>query len=247
MLKSKLLGVFLFLFYSAALKAEWTGGNAVLYSVNESSAFIELQSQVFFYSHPFNQRQEKVFIQVVVSNKSLIDGLTLCKRAKLYDLHLKRIGKTLEELVPYQVVFYNDTSALVSIIALIDKASIDPMSIPEQSLSNLMQNASKNAKSEFFTAFLKQFKLEIQDTVQDYVPYVFKQYSFDTHQFAPRLMLVFLHDELIAVFHTRELKIKLYDASEQGLDFGMIYNSKFNEHDKSTLMEIYKLGLQSHK
>jgi hypothetical protein len=229
------------------LKAEWTGGNAILYAVNEQNALVELQNQVFFYSHPFNQRLEKVFIQFVVSNKNLIDGLTLKAKAKLYNHQFKKIGKTIEELSPYQVVFFNDTSSLVSIIALIDKASIDPMSVPETSLISLMKKASQNTKSEFFSQFLKQFNLVRQDTVQDYVPFVFKQYSFEKHQFVPRLMMVFLHNELIAIFHTRALSVPLYDASEVGLDFGMIYNSKFNEHDKSTLMEIYKLGLQSSK
>jgi hypothetical protein len=235
------------MFYSAFLKAEWTAGNAVLLGLYESSAVIELQSQVFVYSHPHNTIQEKVLLECIVANRFLIDGFTLKKKAILYDRNFKKIGKCIAELVPYKVSSLNDTSSIVSVIALIDKASLDPVSVPERALAQLMQSAGINVKSNFFKQYFLQYGFKKQDSIKAYEPYVFQEFDFEKHQFVPRLMLVFLHDELIAVFHTRALQLPIYDASEQGYGFGMIYNSKFNEHDKSTLMEVYKLGLQSSK
>jgi hypothetical protein len=55
--------------------------------------------------------------------------------------------------------------------------------------------------------------------------------------------MVFYKEELIAIFHTRPIKVKQYDSIEMGSEYKMIYNSKFSEHTKSEMVEIYRKKL----
>lgn len=247
MIKNNATLILFLLLWVLQLKAERTAGIAVLLDERENLNLVELQANVFFYSHAFTAKYEKVFIECVVSNKQLMDGLSLKKNTRLFDLKFKKMGKTLADFVPHRVFPFNDTSSVIGLVALIDKASIDIESVPERVLSEMMQKANTNVQMDFFHQYFQRFEFVQQDSVLGYVPYVFQQFNFEKYALEPRLMLVFLHNELIAIFHTRALQVPLYDAHEESLGFGMIYNSKFSEHDKTTLMEVYKSGLHKNK
>ncbi len=244
MQRSKLFLLSFFLGLFAQIRAEETGGIATLYAENDLSNLVEVQVHTPFFSHPYSARFEKVLMYCIVQKKQLIDELAVKQNAKLFDLNGKKIGKCLQEFVPLNVFSFNDTCSKIAIVALIDKASIDPKSIPELGLTALMKQAKLNEQFDFFKPFMKQFDFEQQDTCMGYLAVVLKQFNFNEQRFEIRLMLFFLHHELIAIFHKRPLQIPLFDATEESLDFGMIYNSKFSEHDKSKLMEVYLSGIQ---
>lgn len=226
------------------IRAEETGGIATLYAEHDLSNLVEVQAHTPFFSHPYSARFEKILMYCIVQKKQLIDELAVKQNAKLFNLNGKKIGKCLKEFVPLSVFSFNDTCSKIAIVALIDKAAIDPISVPELALASLMKKAKSNEQFSFFKPYLNAYNFDQLDTCLGYLPYVIQQYDFDHKQFATRLMLVFVHQELIAIFHKRPLQIPLFDATEESLGFGMIYNSKFSEHDKSKLMEVYQSGIR---
>ncbi len=244
MLKNKLILACIACLFFCQLKAEKTAGIATLYAEADLSNLLELQTNTSFYSHPFSPRHEKVLLVCIVKNKQLVDGLTLKKNTLLFDFSFRKIGKSLQELIPLNGMAFNDSCTKIFIVALIDKAAIDPLSVPELALTNMMKFARNNEKVNFFEKYFKEFGFEQQDTCLGYVPFVTKQYDFIQNCFTIRLQLVFLHQELIAIFYKRPLSIPVYDAKEYSSEFGMIYNAKFSEHDKLNLMEVFHSGIK---
>lgn len=222
------------------MHAEYAGGIAQLRAEPEGEQVLEIKSGTSFIAHPFNSRLSRVWLELWVKKESQYDEIQLKKGAVLFDKDGKKSGKVIRPFNPIQEFPENDTLVKIWIEAYLENSSIDLVSVAELELQKLLMLAGPNTKQEFFQSFLDTFKLREMPEQGDYKSFLLEDFDFLKREFKPRLLLIFFKDELIAVFHHRPLKAKVYDSIETGGSFGMIYNSKFSENSKATLMRIYK-------
>jgi hypothetical protein len=133
-----------------------------------------------------------------------------------------------------------DSMTHIIIGGYLEKNCIDQKSIAENDLSLLLEKAENNEKLAYFEEFLKKFPFTQTIENNQYSSYLLTQPDFVKQSLYPRLLLVFYKNELIAIFHTQKVRVKRYDSIEMGSQYKMIYNSKFSEHTKKEMVEIYK-------
>jgi len=232
--------VLFFLLATLVVRAEYSGGIAQLRAEPDGEAVLEIKSGTAFIAHPFNARLSRVWLELWVKKDGQYDEIQLKRGAVLYDANGKKVGRVIRPFNPIQEFPHNDTLVKIWIDAYLEHASIDIISVAEAELQKLLMVALPNSRQEFFQSFLDTFKLQEMPEQGDYKSFLLNDFDFQKREFRPRLLLIFYRNELIAVFHHRPLKAKVYDSIETGGAFGMIYNSKFSENSKATLMQIYK-------
>jgi hypothetical protein len=107
-------------------------------------------------------------------------------------------------------------------------------------LGKLLEKAVNNEMRSFFQDFLDKYQFSKTKENSYYTSYLLVEPNFANQTLVPRLLMVFYKEELIAIFHTRNLFVKRYDSIEMGSQYKMIYNSKFSEHTKMEMVDIYK-------
>jgi hypothetical protein len=182
----------------------------------------------------------RIWIEALVQTEKLYDGLRLTEKTKIYDLEGKLLGKISASFNPMKLLEERDTMTHIVISGYLEKNCIDQKYVPEIDLSALLDKAENNEKFSYFESFLDKY--EFTETIENnlYKSYLLEQPDFVRQGLCPRLLLVFYRNELIAIFHTLNVRVKRYDSIEMGSQYKMIYNSKFSEHTKKEMVEIYK-------
>ncbi|MCG9879283.1 MAG: hypothetical protein MH472_01660 [Bacteroidia bacterium] len=189
--------------------------------------------------------RNKVWIEAWVPTRLLYDGLRLTEKTKLYNQERKAIGKVSYSFNPMQLLEVSDSLTHIIISGYMPKGCTDLRHVPEIELSNLLDKAENNERIKFFEAFLQKYSFVKTIENNDYTSYLIKEPEFVQQILVPRILMVFYKTELIAIFHTQEVRVKKYDSIEMGSQYKMIYNSKFSEHTKQEMVAIYKSKLQS--
>jgi len=235
------------LFWLSHLKAETTYGICYLQEEPDGKNIAEIDAGVYVMAAPHNNIYSRVLLECWIYKKDLYEDLRINSKVKLYGVNGKKIGKTTTDFNPFKFIQDNDSIVLIQIAAYLQNASINPQSVPEIDLTNLLLNVSVNAKLNFFRQHIKNFNYQFTQETNDYTSYVIYEPDFAKQVLNPRILMVFFKEELIAVFYTRFIKVKHYDSIEMGNDYKMIYNSKFTEHTKTQMMSIYKQKLNKLK
>ena len=222
------------------LKAERTGGNCYLKEEVNGAEVLELSTGIDFFSVNEGKNAQKVWIDCWVKTKNLFDGIRLTEKAKIYNANYKMIAKVLQSFNPMQLLEIKDSMQHILLSGIIDNSCIDKDFVPETDLSNLLLKISENEKIEYFEKFLDKFSFQKQIENNKYTSFSIYEPNFTTQTLHPRILMIFYNNELIAIFHTRKVDVKLYDSIEMGSEYKMIYNSKFTEHTKNEMVAIYK-------
>ncbi|MBC7381678.1 MAG: hypothetical protein H7296_01640 [Bacteroidia bacterium] len=245
MQKIKILFSFLFICAQINLLfAERTGGTCYLKAEKDGKDVLELSAGVDFYAVPEGKIFQKVWIECWVQTKKLYDGIQLQNKTKLYTGNRKFIGKVLQAFNPMQVLEEKDSMTHIQLSGFIENSCTDHDYIPEKDLGSLLLKATKNAKLNYFDPFLKKYCFIKQQENNNYTSYLISEPEFVSMTLLPRILMIFYKEELIAVFHTRSVEVKLYDSIEMESEYKMIYNSKFTEHTKKEMVEIYRKKLE---
>jgi hypothetical protein len=247
LLKSSFLTFLLGLFFIGLnqVHAERTSGYCSLTEEEKGKEVLSLYPGVEFYSMPIPEQKLRVWIDAWVITTDLYDGLRLMEKTKLYNQDGKLLGKVTLSFNPMKLLEEKDTLTHLVISGYIVKGCSDSRFIAEDDLSKLLDLAQSNEKLSYFKPFLEKYKfIETQESNQ-YTSYLLVQPNFTQQVLQPRLLLVFYQGELIAIFHTKDVRVKKYDSIEMGSQYKMIYNSKFSEHTKKEMVEIYKNKLNN--
>jgi hypothetical protein len=229
------------------VRAEQTAGFCYAKDVPDGKPQLELQPYVYFECKPDVKRWTHILLRAWVKKKQVYEGIQLMPKAKLFDESWRLIGKVLLPLNPMKTIAENDSAFYVAITAYIEDGCIDPASVPEQELSAILLAVSSNAKLDTFRSHLNKFHYQQITENNRYTSYLLTEPEFVTQTERPRILMIFYESELIAVFHTRPVSVKLYDSIEMGSEYKMIYNSKFSEHTKEEMMKIYKDKIEKYK
>lgn len=244
MLKSKFIWLcFLALWWLNPLRAETTYGWCYLQDQPNGSNIAELEGDVYLMTMPDIPNFMRVLITCWVYQKDFYDDLRIQKKVKLYNHLGKKIGVTVTDFNPFVFVAENDSVKQIQIAGYLSTSSINPQSVPENDLSSLLLKADINARFEYFEKHIQGFNYQYSEETNGYESYTIYEPDFVKQVLNPRVLMVFFKKELIAVFHTRSIKVKYYDSIEMGNAYKMIYNSKFTEHTKTQMMQIYKQKL----
>ncbi len=226
------------------LFAERSAGICNMKEELDGNEVLELAAGVDFYSIPYGKSYQHIWIDAWVRTRSLYDGIRLNIKTKIYNEKLKPIGKVLQSFNPMKLLEERDSMTHIQISGFLENASIDNDFIPENDLSNLLLKATPNARLEYFELFLLKYNFSKWIEDNKYVSFSINEPDFVRQNLKPRILMIFYKKELIAIFHTRTIKVKLYDSIEMGSEYKMIYNSKFTEHTKNEMVTIYKKKLQ---
>lgn len=194
---------YLFIFLvllSFGTKAEKTYGICTIQAEPDGSDIITLEGDVFIYTAPHSNAYYKVLLECFVYKKDCYDNLRLNNKTKLYDKQFKRIGSTLTDFNPMKFVEENDSMLLVQISGYLHKSSINPETIPEINLSELLMKAPVNAKLDYFKNHLETFGYKPFDEALSYRSYIIYEPDFVRQTMNPRILMIFHEDELIAIF-----------------------------------------------
>ncbi|MFN4083564.1 MAG: hypothetical protein ACK4K9_08035 [Bacteroidia bacterium] len=243
---SRILILLILISLAFKTKAEKTFGFCYLQEEPDGINIAELEGDIYLMTLPEHKNYFKVLLECYIYKKDLYDDLRINKKVKLYNANHQKIGKTIIDFNPMKFVFENDSMVLVQLSGYIHKASINPESVPEIDLSNLLMNAEINAKFEYFEPHIKKFGYVSFNEEQQYTSYIIYEPDFVKQALNPRILMIFYQKELIAIFYTRQLNVKHYDSIEMGNEYKMIYNSKFTEHTKTQMMSIYKNKIMLH-
>lgn len=248
MLKSKfILFACWVLFLLNPLKSETTYGWCYLQDAPNGANLAELEGDVYLMTMPDVPNFMRVLVTCWVYNKDFYDDLRLNKKVKLYNNLGKKIGVTVTDFNPFVFLIQNDSTQQIQIAGYLSNTSINPQSVPENNLSELLLNATNNAQFDYFKQHINAFNYLFAQEENNYTSYTIFEPDFVKQVLNPRILMVFYKNELIAVFHTRSVKVKHYDSIEMGNAYKMIYNSKFTEHTKTQMMQIYKQKLNQLK
>lgn len=245
MLKNKNTGwLVLFLFLCCCeVRAERTAGFCGLREEANGKEVLELFAGVNFSPLPNSDRIYRVWIDLWVPTRLLYDGIRFQVKTKLYDQNRKPAAKVMVDFNPLRILEESDSLTHVVVAGFIERACAHPDFIPEVELSKLMENAGDNERFESFQPFLEKFGFRERKETPAYTSYLITQPNFTRQKLEPRLLLVFYKHELIAIFHTGIVRVKRYDSIEMGKQYKMIYNSRFSDHNKREMVEIYKRQL----
>lgn len=223
--------------------AEKTSGFCAFQEEEKGPQVLYLQPGVFFYVAPNPGIRLHVWIDAWVNTKALYDGIRLTEKTKLFGSDRKLLGKVSKSFNPMKILEETDSLTHLVLAGFIEKACVDGKSIPEELLSKLLDKAENNEKLPYFEAFLSQFQCIQKEESNEYTSYLIQQPEFTRQLLEPRILMVFYKKELIAIFHTRSIRVTKYDSIEMGSQYKMVYNSKFSEHTKKEMVEIYKRKL----
>ncbi len=244
MLKNRLIVLLLlFGFHANILYAERTGGICYVKEDLSGQDVLELASGVYFFSQPEGKMNQRIWVDAWVQTRLLYDGIRLNIKTKIYNEQFKPIGKVLQTFNPMKLLEERDTMTHIQISGLLENACTDNQFIPENDLSDLLMKATQNARLEYFESYLAKYNFTNWVEENKYSSYIIYEPDFVRQILVPRVLMIFYKKELIAIFHTREVKVKLYDSIEMGSEYKMIFNSKFTEHTKNEMVAIYKKKL----
>lgn len=226
------------------LRAEQTAGFCQLSEEEKGKEVLEIYAAVNFYTQPASGQKLHIWIDLLVPTRLLYDGIRLQRRTRLYDFDRKSAAKVLNEFNPLKILEERDSMTHVVIAGFIDKACAHPDFFPEYELSKLLEGATDNARLDYFQAFLEKFQFTPRKESLAYTSWLLPQPDFVRQRMEPRLLMVFYQHELIAIFHTGTVVVKRYDSIEMGKQYKMIYNSKFSDHSKKEMVELYRRQLE---
>jgi hypothetical protein len=223
--------------------AEKTSGFCAFQEEERGPQVLYLQPGVSLLVAPNPGLRLHVWIDAWVKTSDLYDGIRLQEKTKLFGSDRKLLGKVSRSFNPMKILEEADSVTHLVLAGFIEKACVDSKTIPEEVLSNLLDKAENNEKLPYFEAFLNQFHcIQIEES-NEYTSYLIQQPEFTRQLLEPRILMVFYKKELIAIFHTRAIRVTKYDSIEMGSQYKMVYNSKFSEHTKKEMVEIYKRKL----
>lgn len=244
MLKSKFtFYLFFLLLVQTETFAERTSGHCSLSEDEKGRPVLSLLPGVTFYTASPGQIKVRIWLEAFVKTSDLYDEIRFTPGTKIFDRNRKLIGRVTEAFNPMQSFDPIDSLTPVIIWGYLEKSCLDNTHLPEEELSKLLLKAAANEKIETFLPFITSFGLTQQAEEGDYTSYLLLEPEFTRQILVPRILMVFYKGELIAIFHTRSIKVKQYDSIEMGKQYKMIYNSKFSEHTKSEMVDIFRKKL----
>ncbi|OYU97026.1 MAG: hypothetical protein CFE21_01685 [Bacteroidetes bacterium B1(2017)] len=226
------------------LWAERTSGYCSMKEEEKGKEVLSLYPHVYFYCATPGQIYSRIWIDAWVRTSDLYDGIRLLEKTKLFDKNRKLIAKVTLSFNPMKIMEETDSLTHIVLSGYIEKSCIDNTYVPENELSKLLEKAENNEKYTYFYDFIGRYEFSETKENNSYTSYLLNEPNFTQQLLEPRLLLVFYKSELIAIFHTRDLTVKRYDSIEMGSQYKMIYNSKFSEHTKKEMVDIYKRKLQ---
>jgi len=228
------------LLFSEAIWAERSSGYCSVSEEEKGREVLYIYPGTEFMCLESSAMRFRIWIDVWVQTERLYDGLRLTEKTKIYDEGGKLLGKISASFNPMKLLGQRDTMTHIVISGYLEKNCIDQKYVPEIDLSLLLDKAENNEKYEFFESFLEKY--EFKETIENnlYKSFLLEQPNFVSQGLCPRLLMVFFKNELIAIFHTQNVRVKRYDSIEMGSQYKMIYNAKFSEHTKKEMVEIYK-------
>lgn len=240
-----ILFLFIFCVQATLLFADRTGGNCSIKEEKDGPDVLELVSGVEFYSVAEGKSMQKIWVDCWVQTRFLYDGIRLKIKAKVYNKQLKVIGKAVQSFNPLKLLEERDSMTHIVVSGFMENACTDKDFIAETDLSALLLKASNNARLKYFESFIEKYSCIKKTEDKKYTSYLINEPNFVKQTLNPRILMIFYNDELIAIFHTRPVAVKLYDSIEMGSEYKMIYNSKFTEHVKNEMVGIYKKKLDN--
>jgi hypothetical protein len=225
------------------LFAERTAGHCSLSEDEKGRQVLTFLPMVEFYISAPGQIKARIWLEAFVRTKDLYDEIRFNAGVSIYDRNRKLIGKVLEPFNPMQSFEPIDSLTPVIIWGYLEKSCLDNTHLPEEELSKLLLKTGENEKFQTFLPFIQKFGLVPQAEQGNYTSFLLVQPEFTLQKLEPRILLVFYKNELIAIFHTRSIKVKHYDSIEMGKQYKMIYNTKFSEHTISDMVEIFRKKL----
>jgi len=244
--RNKFIKAFLFLcfFATGSAFAERTSGYCAMSEEEKGKEVLSLYPRVFFHCIGASPLRNRIWVDAWIKSTDLYDGIMLMPKAKIYNQERKTIGKVVTGFNPLKLLEVKDSLTHIVIAGFLEKSCTDNTFIAEEELGKLLDEAAENEKFNYFEAFIKKYELSQTIESNQYTSYLLVQPNFTQQILEPRLLMVFYQGELIAIFYTRELRVKKYDSIEMGTQFKMIYNSKFSEHTKQEMVGIYKKKLR---
>jgi len=225
--------------------AEKSSGFCYIKDAVNGEAIITVQPYTYFETQIVSSGWVRILLKAWVRKIDVYDRIQVKVKSKLFDNNGKFIAKVLIGFNPMRTLDENDTAYYIAISAFMENACIDKSSVPETELSNLLMGLSVNAQLDTFYSHIKNFNYEFWLEEGNYTSYLIYEPDFVSQTERPRILMIFFNNELISIFHTREIKVKIYDSIEMGSQYKMIYNSKFKENTKEHMMKIYKSKISS--
>lgn len=244
MLKNKFFILLFLSLWFEPIIAERTSGYCSMSEEEQGKEVLSLFPGTEFLCKSQSQLRNRVWIEAWVNTNQLYDGIRLREKTKLYNSFRKPLGKVTYSFNPMQLLETTDSLTRIIVSGYLPKGCTDNRFVPELDLSNLLDKAENNERIHYFSAFLEKFNFIKTIENQEYTSYLIKEPEFVQQILMPRILMVFYKTELIAIFHTNEIRVKKYDSIEMGSQYKMIYNSKFSEHTKQEMVAIYKSKLQ---
>jgi len=238
--------IFAFLFVCQKANAERNPGHCSLKDAVNGRNFLELNPNTYFESVDVNASWARVAVKAWVKKWNMYEDVQIYRNAKLRDSSGKVLATASIDFTPTKSIYENDSQVYVMIYGYIEKDCIDALSIPELELSKILLQTQKNAKIDTFQLFLNHFGFKKFYEENDYVSYLITEPDFISQSETPRILMVFYKNELIAIFHTRSIKVKIYDSIEMGKQYKLIFNSKFTEHTKNQMLKIFRSKLEKY-
>jgi hypothetical protein len=235
--------VFIFCIFVYKSGAEVTYGYCSVKETKNGKDLYQLYGNTRFDCKPIDANFQQILLRVWIKKENVYDDQQILTKAKLYNENGKVIGVVLQDFTPFKFIAEIDTAYIFDLSGIISQACINPSSVPETDLNKILSVAKQNAKIDTFFTHLVQFRYEEQDTDQKYQSFIIYEPNFILQKKEPRILIVFYKKELIAIFYTRNVIAKLYDSIEMGKEYKLIYNSKFTEHTKSEMIQIFKKRL----
>ncbi len=231
---------FALFFYLQKANAERNPGHCSLKDAVNGRNFLELNPNTYFESVDVNASWVRVVVKAWVDKSNMYEDVQIYRNAKLRDSAGKVLAIASIDFTPTKSISENDSQVYVMIYGYLEKDCIDLQSIPELELSKILLQIQKNAKIDIFQVFLNRFGFKNFYEENDYVSYLITEPDFISQSETPRILMVFFKNELIAIFHTRSIKVKIYDSIEMGKQYKLIFNSKFTEHTKNQMLKIFR-------
>ncbi len=248
MRKNKCIFLLLLLIWNAgSLFADRTGGMCYVKDEKDGPDVLELASGVEFYSVADGKIFQKIWVDCWVPTRLLFDGIRLQTKTRLYTNERKVMGKVLQTSNPMKFLEVKDSLTHIQVSGFMENACIDKNFVAETDLDALLLKATENARLEYFAGFIEKYGFIKNTEDKQYTSYIIYEPDFVTQTLLPRILMIFFKDELIAIFHTRPVSVKIYDSVEVASEYKMIYNSKFTEHTKSEMVNIYKKKLEKNR
>jgi len=239
-----LLFALFFVFQKA--NAERNPGHCSLKDAVNGRGFLDLNPNTNFESVDVNASWARVAVKAWVNKANMYEDVQIYRNAKLRDSAGKVLAIASIDFTPTKSISENDSQVYVMIYGYLEKDCIDLQSIPELELSKILLQIQKNAKIDIFQVFLNRFGFKNFYEENDYVSYLITEPDFISQSETPRILMVFFKNELIAIFHTRSIKVKIYDSIEMGKQYKLIFNSKFTEHTKNQMLKIFRSKVEKY-